>query len=60
MDEILANLDAQDQQRRNTNNSNYVAPPVRNPATQEAIRKAGYGSSKIDMLVNKHSSSGAQ
>ena len=60
MDEILANLDTDEQDRLNKNNPDYVAPPVRDKDTQEAIRNAVYGSSKIDRLVAKHSSSGAQ
>ena len=53
--QVLEKLDQEDRARRGE-----VPPPVRDQGNQDALRKAVYGSPKIDSLVAKHSSSGAK
>ena len=53
--QVLEKLDQEDRARRGE-----VPPPVRDQGNQDALRKAVYGSPKIDSLVSKYSSSGAK
>ena len=53
--QVLEKLDQEERARRGE-----VPPPVRDQGNQDALRKAVYGSPKIDSLVAKHSSSGAK
>ena len=55
MAQVLEKLDQEDRARRGE-----VPPPVRDQGNQDALRKAVYGSPKIDSLVSKYSSSGAK
>ena len=53
--QVLEKLDQEERARRGE-----VPPPVRDQGNQDALRKAVYGSPKIDSLVSKYSSSGAK
>lgn len=53
--QVLEKLDQEDRARRGE-----VPAPVRDQGNQDALRKAVYGSPKIDSLVSKYSSSGAK